>query len=92
MQYTSSSFAQMLVAMFAWVLRPRSRGPGRLPLFPREAGFESAVPDAVLDELVLPAFRAGGWLFSRFRVFQQGNVQVYLLYIFLALIVLLLWR
>jgi hydrogenase-4 component B len=92
MQYTSSSFAQMLIAMFAWVLRPRSRGPGRLPLFPREAGFESAVPDAVLDELVLPAFRAGGWLFSRFRVFQQGSVQVYLLYIFLALIVLLLWR
>jgi hydrogenase-4 component B len=92
MQYTSSSFAQMLVAMFAWVLRPRSRGPGRLPLFPPEARFESAVPDAVLDELVLPAFRVGGWLSSRFRVFQQGSVQVYLLYIFLALIVLLLWR
>jgi hydrogenase-4 component B len=91
MQYTSSSFAQMLVGMFGWVLRPRSHRPGRLPLFPREARFESAVPDAVLDELVLPGFRLGGWLFSRFRVFQQGNVQVYLLYIFLALIALLLW-
>ena len=32
------------------------------------------------------------WLFSWFRVLQQGNIQIYLLYIFLALIVLLLWR
>ena len=41
---------------------------------------------------VLPAFRFGAWLFSWFRVFQQGNIQAYLLYIFVALIVLLLWR
>ena len=34
----------------------------------------------------------GRWLFSRFRVFQQGNIRIYVLYIFLALIVLLLWR
>ena len=27
-----------------------------------------------------------------FRMFQQGNIQVYLLYIFLALIALLIWR
>jgi hypothetical protein len=46
----------------------------------------------VLDEAVLPSFRFSAWLFSGFRVFQQGNVQTYLLYIFLAMIVLLLWR
>ncbi len=92
MQYTSSSFAQMLVGMFAWVLRPRTRGPEELPLFPRHADFHSEVPDAVLDEAVLPSFHFTAWLFSVFRVFQQGNIQAYLLYIFLALIILLLWR
>jgi hydrogenase-4 component B len=91
-QYTSSSFAEMLVSMFSWVLRPRSRKPQALPIFPRRADFHSDVPDAVLDEVVLPTFRWGASFFSWFRVFQQGNIQVYLLYIFLALVGLLLWR
>jgi hydrogenase-4 component B len=92
MQYTSSSFAQMLVGLFAWALRPRRRGPGDRLLFPQKTAFHSEVPDTVLDEAVLPAFRLGGWLFSWFRVLQQGSIQTYLLYIFIALIVLLLWR
>jgi hypothetical protein len=92
MQYTSSSFAQMLVGLFGWALRPRSRRPKDWPLFPRNAEFHSQVPDVVLDEVLLPAFRLGAWLLSGFRVFQRGNIQIYLLYIFLALIGLLLWR
>jgi hydrogenase-4 component B len=92
MQYTSSSFAQMLVGLFAWALRPRVYETRDLPLFPRHAAFHSDVPDVVLDDVVLPAFHWGGWLISWFRVFQQGNIQSYLLYVFLALIALLLWR
>ena len=92
MQYTSSSFAQMLVGMFAWVLRPRIHRPKPLPLFPDRAQFHSDVPDAVLDEVLLPSFRFGAWLFSGFRVFQQGNIQAYLLYIFIVLVALLLWH
>jgi hydrogenase-4 component B len=92
MQYTSSSFAQMLVGLFGWALRPRVHGPAALPLFPGKTAFHSEVPDPVLDEAVLPAFAAGERLFSWFRVLQQGSVQAYLLYLFLALIALLLWR
>ena len=97
MQYTSSSFAQMLVGLFAWVLRPRTQKSGQWPvatvcLFPEPADFHSDVQDPVLQEAVLPAFRFGGWLCSWFRVFQQGSIQAYLLYMFIALIVLLLWR
>ncbi len=92
MQYTSSSFAQMLVGLFGWVLRPRTHRPRDLPLFPQETDFHSEVPDTVLVEIVLPTFRSGAWLFSLLRVFQQGNIQTYLLYIFVALIALLLWR
>src|SRR5262249_19211299 len=43
-QYTSSSFAQMLVALFAWALWPRTRRPRPLPLFPGKELFHSEVP------------------------------------------------
>ena len=92
MQYTSSSFAQMLVDLFSWVLRPQVHKPAHLPLFPKHASFHSDVADTVLDEAVLPTLNFGAWLLSWFRVFQQGNIQIYLLYIFIALIGLLLWR
>jgi hydrogenase-4 component B len=91
-QYTSSSFAQMLVGTFGWVLRPRTHKSADLALFPQKADFHSEVADPVLDEVVLPAFGFGARVLSRFRVFQQGNIQTYLLYIFLALIALLFWR
>jgi hydrogenase-4 component B len=92
MQYTSSSFAQMLVGLFDWALRPRTYVPKDLPLFPQQSSFQSAVADTVLEDAVIPVFRLGTRLFSWFRVFQQGSIQTYLLYIFAGLIVLLLWR
>jgi hydrogenase-4 component B len=92
MQYTSSSFAQILVGLFGWVLRPRVHRPKNLPLFPKASEFHSETPDAVLDDAVLPAFTFSAWLLSWFRVFQRGSIQAYLLYLFLILIVLLLWR
>lgn len=92
MQYTSSSFAQMLVRLFAWALVPRARRPGRLPLFPAKSQFHSEVPDAVLDRAVLPGARLGALLLAGIRVFQQGSVQTYVLYIFVTLVLLLLWR
>lgn len=92
MQYTSSSFSQMIVGHFSWILRPRIKRPANLPLFPLKTSFHSDVPDTVLDGIVLPAFRFGAWLLSWFRVFQRGSIQIYLLYLFLALIGMLLWR
>jgi hydrogenase-4 component B len=92
MQYTSSSFAQMLVGLFAWALRPKRRRTGNLSLFPRTASFHSEVGDAVLDEGVLPAFRFVAGVFGWFRILQQGSIQLYLLYIFLALLALFFWR
>lgn len=92
MQYTASSFAQMLVGLFAWVLRPRTHCPEEQPLFAGRARFESHVPDLVLDGLLRPLYRFGVWVASFFRRFQAGNVQAYLFYIVVFLIVLLLWR
>lgn len=92
MQYTSSSFGQMLVGLFDWALHPRTKRPAELALFPRSSRFHSEVPETVLDQAVLPTFRFAAWAFSWFRIVQQGSVQTYLLYIFATLIALLLWR
>ena len=92
MQYTASSFAQMLVRLFSWALVPRTHRPGPLPLFPAPAGFHSDVPDAVLDRAVLPGVRAGARALTWARIVQSGSVQAYVLYIFVTLMVLLLWR
>jgi hydrogenase-4 component B len=92
MQYTSSSFAQMLVALFAQVLLPITKLTRSNALFPAPSRFSSKVPDAVLDRGVLPAFRFVAWLMSRLRVLQHGSIQLYLLYVFAALLWLLLWK
>ena len=92
MQYTSSSFAEMLVGLFAWALRPRIHRVPITALLPQPTDFHSDVADPVLDEIVLPSFRSTALLFSWFRVFQQGRIQTYLLYIFVALVALLLWH
>jgi hydrogenase-4 component B len=91
-QYTASSFAQMLVGLFCWVLWPTVRRPGDLDLFPGKAHFHSHVPDTVLDRGVLPLYRLAARAFSWFRVLQQGSIQVSLLFILVALFALLLWR
>jgi hydrogenase-4 component B len=92
MQYSASSFAEMLVGLFAWALRPSRQRPRDLPLFPPPSRFHSEVPDAVLDRTVLPAFRVAGWLAACLHGLQRGSIQVYLLYIFLILVALLVWR
>jgi hydrogenase-4 component B len=92
MQYTSSSFAQMLVAFFGQVLLPITNLPGIKALFPAPSRFSSETPDAVLDRGALPAFRLAAWLMSRLRVLQHGSIQLYLLYVFAALLWLLLWK
>jgi hydrogenase-4 component B len=89
MQYSASSFANMLVQLFRSVLRPRSHEPKICTPFPASTRFESHVDDLVLEGLLWPLwnrFRAHlGWL----RVLQQGSVQAYLLYILIVLSLLL---
>jgi hydrogenase-4 component B len=89
MQYTSSSFAGMLVDLFRSVLRPRIHEPEIRATFPAATKFESHVDDVVLQGVLGPLwqwFRSHlGWL----RVLQQGSVQRYVLYILIVLAVLL---
>ena len=89
MQYGGSSFAQPVVALFSWLLKPRTRGNKVEGAFPRPAAMRKAVDDAVLDRLLVPAARFSLRRFVWIRRFQQGQTQQYLLYI-LAIMVLML--
>jgi hydrogenase-4 component B len=92
MQYSSSSFAQSLVRIFSWALRPDEHLPRIQGVFPGAASFHSHVPDVALDRLARPAARHVGRLFARLRRLQGGSVNAYLLYILLTVVTLLLWR
>ena len=88
-QYTASSFAQMIVRMFRWVLWPRVHRANIEGLFPKPTKMHSHVDDMVLDRILLPIThrieRWSGW----FRRFQQGMTQQYVLYILATVLVLL---
>ena len=90
MQYTSSSFANALVGIFRWILRPVIHRSPPTGLFPDRSAFESHVPEIVLDGLLSPFWCRVKSRLASLRVLQQGRVQRYLLYILLALFGLLM--
>lgn len=91
MQYTGSSFVQMLVGLFSFIVWPKRREPEIAGPLPRQSEFESLTPDTVLDRLIGPVFGFAGEYLPRLRVFQQGQTQFYVLYILVAVIILFVW-
>lgn len=89
MQYTPTSFAQMIVLMFGWVLRPHVQEPRVEGLFPLPAKTRSHVDEVVLDRALLPLARMVERWFAWFHQFQQGLSQHYVLYILVAVVLLL---
>jgi hydrogenase-4 component B len=92
LQYTASSFAQLITSHFAWALRPRVHAPRLDRLFPAPASFESHPEDPVLDNFLLPRARRLREAAGRIRIYQQGNLQQYVLYLAAAVLLLLLFN
>src|SRR6185369_1924844 len=90
MQYTASSFAQMLTGLYAFALKSELYKPHISGIFPPRAGFHSHVPEAVLELVYIPALKR---LYERtlpIRKLQSGVLQQYVFYTLVTLIVLLL--
>lgn len=92
MQYTASSFAQMLVGAFAWALRPDVKRPVLSTLFPAGGAFHSEVPDLVLDRLLVPSVERVDEQRRWVTWMQRGSAHAYLLYILATLVALLIWK
>jgi hydrogenase-4 component B len=91
LQYTASSFAQIITSHFGWALRPRVERPRVEGLFPEPARFSTEVGDSVLDRLLLPAARRAQSWSATVRALPQGQLQRYILYIVAVVLPLLVW-
>jgi hydrogenase-4 component B len=91
MQYTASSFAQLLTALFRRVLSPRIHEPEIHSVFAEPSCYETHQDEPVLDRKILPAARFIKQLFSRARPIQQGLTHLYLTYVALTVVILLIW-
>jgi len=91
MQYTASSFAAMIVALFSGILRPHARPPAINGYFPKSASFRSHVPEALLEGVYLPLFNGLNNRLSLIRKLQHGKLHLYILYIVITLLALLTW-
>ena len=88
-QYTGSSFAELITSRFTWALRPHERRPVIEGYFPAATSFHSHVDDTVLERVLQPRAEKVRRLALRLRVLQQGNLQEYVLYVLIAILVLL---
>jgi len=92
MEYTASSFAQILVQGFRFALLPRVELQPPRGLFPGFARFATSVPDAVLDLAILPAVRAYGVAAGWVRGRLAGRIHFYAVLVLATLVALLAWR
>lgn len=92
MQYTGSSFVQPLTDTFGLLLQTRRVLVAPSALFPTKASLVTETPDPYQEYIFQPFLRAIGRGFSVLRPLQQGQVQIYILYIAVTLLLLLLWQ
>jgi hydrogenase-4 component B len=94
MQYTSTAFSKPVRKVFAAVYRPERTvevTPANQPYFPATMTYRSVRTTSFERSLYRPAVDAIVGAAYRLRELQTGNIQIYLLYIFVALIALLVF-
>lgn len=92
MQYTASSFAEPILRIFSRVLGYGIKGDKPKGYFPKEGEIVSQVREASEDFIFRPAFQFIKSLSAKLKIIQYGYTQLYLLYIFIFLLVLLIWK
>jgi len=92
MQYTGTSFSELIVNQLGALVGPRLNKPDlSVDIFPRRAKFGYEVSETVLERLIAPLFQRVGTICAQVRRLQHGRLHVYILYIFATLFVLMAW-
>ena len=89
MAYSGASLLQISTHFFRGIIWPQRQTPDIRGLFPAAERFERTTPDPLLDRIIEPAADRAQRLAVAVRVVQSGNVQIYILYIFVILLTLL---
>lgn len=92
MQYTGQSFAEIATEqVLPRFLRPREARKAPEGLFPAPGGFASQNTDPFREKGYDPLFARWGRRCVQLRILQQGQVNIYLTYIALAVVFALAW-
>ncbi len=92
MQYTASSYSDPAARMFRFILRRRVRVDAPAGLLPVKANASTSTEDLFESRVFSPVFRALEYCSNHLRLLQQGQNQLYILYIALTILALLIWR
>jgi hydrogenase-4 component B len=92
MQYTASSFAQPMAALFNFFLRIRSKFSPPKGIFPDQVFLHTDMPDMSREYIYEPMFERISLMLAKFKWIQHGRLQIYVLYIALTLWMLLIWK
>jgi hydrogenase-4 component B len=95
MQYTATSFAMPLRRIFGYLFnikeQVRQLPPTTHPAFPERLHYHLKVRDRFWGWLYQPVVDASFWLSRRIGRMQHGHIQVYLIYSFVTIVVLLIF-
>ncbi|MBU0675622.1 MAG: hydrogenase [Proteobacteria bacterium] len=92
MQYTATSFAEIITGLFRWGLWSEIRQVGSRRFFPDSANFSIHTPDIILDRLIFPLSGFVSRIAFMIRsILHHGIIGIYLLYICLTLVFLLIF-
>jgi hydrogenase-4 component B len=92
MQYSASSFAQPLIDLFRICLGTLSSGKAVKGFFPGKASFSTHTSDMAQEKLFRPLFQLIERLTNPLRMLQHGGIHLYVLYIFITLVAILVWK
>lgn len=91
MQYCGTAFSELAVSVFNGIMRQRVERPTLTGLFPARSHCRDNPTETVLERVLLPVFTLAGVFFGFLHRLQHGMMNIYILYIFATLFMLMLW-
>ena len=91
MQYGGTSFSELAVSVFNGIMLQRIKRPLLAGLFPGRSRCIDTPTETVLERMLAPVFSAAGILFGFLHRLQHGLMNIYMLYLFATLFILMLW-
>ena len=90
MQYSASSYANPFLAMLKPLFKKVLDVEKPRKLFPKKAHFNSHIDDIEEAYLINPLVKFDEWFLSKFESMQSGNIQSYIKYGMIFLVIILI--
>ncbi len=91
MQYTGTSFSEMLATLMKSIVRTHVTNTEIKGFAPQMAAHCYLPEETIIERLIMPPFHFAGMCFAFLRQIQHGRVHIYMLYFFVTLVALMLW-